>query len=174
MKRIIEKGVVISEYPPGATPKACYFPERNRLISAWCRKILVVEAGEDSGALLTAHIAVLQKKEVYAVPNNIYQNESKGTNRLIQKGAFIYLEPQQLLLEGFHVITTAIANENLEVSSNYNSLERSIIDIIKNKPSTIDEIMQILKHSKIELLEQIAFMEIEGKLKSLPGGKLTV
>jgi DNA processing protein len=73
---------------------------RNRLISAWCKKLLVVEAGEKSSSLLAAAFAKEQNRQVFAAPNSIYSRESIGTNRLVEEGAVIYLNPSQLLLDG--------------------------------------------------------------------------
>jgi DNA processing protein len=97
MDEIIENGAVLSPYPPGTRPRQEYFPLRNRLLSAWVDQLLVVEAGALSGALITAGYAMEQKRRVFAVPNSIYTPESYGTNRLLQNGAELYLEPKQLL-----------------------------------------------------------------------------
>ena len=97
MDEIINNGVVLSPYPPGTRPRQEYFPLRNRLLSAWVDQLLVVEAGERSGALITAGYALEQERRVFAVPNSIYSPESFGTNRLLQKGAEVYLEPKQLV-----------------------------------------------------------------------------
>lgn len=102
MEKIIESGAVVSEYPPGTRPDSKNFPRRNRLISAWCKKLLAVEAAEKSGSLITAAFAREQNREVFAVPSSIYSREGRGTNKLIEQGAKIYLEPGQLL-EGFDV-----------------------------------------------------------------------
>ncbi|MGH4123088.1 MAG: DNA-processing protein DprA [Clostridium sp.] len=115
MHRIIEKGVVISEYPPGTKPDANHFPMRNRLISAWCKKLLVVEAGEKSGSLLTAAFAKEQNRQVFAAPNSIYSKESIGTNRLIEEGAKIYLKPSQLLLEHRSKLAVNIKKDSTEL-----------------------------------------------------------
>ena len=97
MDEIIGNGAVLSPYPPGTRPRQEYFPMRNRLLSAWVDQLLVVEAGERSGALITADYAMEQKRRVFAVPNSIYSAESVGTNRLLLKGAELYLEPTQLM-----------------------------------------------------------------------------
>jgi DNA processing protein len=97
MEEILVSGAVLSPYPPGTRPRQEYFPLRNRILSAWIDQILVVEAGERSGALITAGYALEQKQRVFAVPNSIYSPESFGTNRLLQNGAEVYLEPKQLL-----------------------------------------------------------------------------
>ena len=97
MERILENGAVISEYPPNTPPDKLYFPKRNRLISAWSHKVLVVEAGLNSGSLITAESAEKNGPEVLSVPDNIFSRESMGSNALIQKGAKIYLGESQRL-----------------------------------------------------------------------------
>ena len=97
MEEIIENGAVISSYPPGTRPRQEYFPLRNKLLAAWVDKLLVVEAAERSGALITAEYAMDYKRKVLAVPNSIYSLESMGTNRLLLNGAEVYLGPNQLM-----------------------------------------------------------------------------
>lgn len=89
---IIEQGgTIISEYSYFEKPKAYYFPARNRIISGISDKIIVVEAGEKSGTLITVDFALEQGKDVYAIPGNINSFNSKGTNKLIQNGAIPFL-----------------------------------------------------------------------------------
>ena len=96
MDEIIANGAIISEYPPGTRPKSCYFPRRNLLICAWAHKILVIEAGAKSGCLITAKYGKKYGRKILAVPNNIYQSESVGSNQFIHKGADIFLKKGQL------------------------------------------------------------------------------
>ena len=86
-KIIAKNGLILSEYRVGTTPKPAYFPKRNRIISGLANCVIVIEAGEKSGALITAEEAILQNKPVYAVPGGITQTMSKGCNRLIYDGA---------------------------------------------------------------------------------------
>ncbi len=89
-ERIIEEGgTVVSEYSIGTKAEKYHFPLRNRIISGLSKKVVVVEAGEKSGSLITADYALEQGKDIYAVPGNIYSPKSVGTNKLIEEGAYI-------------------------------------------------------------------------------------
>jgi len=99
MDRIARNGAVISEYPPGVKPQTYHFPVRNRVISGICIGVLVVEAGQKSGSLITAQAALEQGREVFAIPGNINHHTSMGTNRLIREGAKLVLSIQDILEE---------------------------------------------------------------------------
>jgi len=90
-------GLLLSEFPPDAQPKREHFPRRNRIISALSRGLLIVEARERSGALITARYGLEQNKEVLAIPGNIFFEEYKGTNRLIQEGAYPVLNYEDII-----------------------------------------------------------------------------
>ncbi len=87
MSKILENGCVISEYPPHTEPRGYNFPMRNRIISGLCSGTLVVEADESSGAMITARDAILQGRDIFALPGNIDAEGSQGTNLLIREGA---------------------------------------------------------------------------------------
>lgn len=95
---IIESGgCIISEYPLGTKPEKNYFPARNRIISGLSQAVLVIEAQENSGSLITVDFALEQGKDVFAVPGNINSKNSVGTNLLIQEGAFPVLNYKDIL-----------------------------------------------------------------------------
>ena len=96
--KLIENGGVISEYPPGRESLPFHFPMRNRLISALCDILLVVEAREKSGTFITVNYALEQGKDVYAVPGRIEDELSHGCNRLITQGAGVAYCVEEVLL----------------------------------------------------------------------------
>ncbi len=96
-EEITQRGALISDYPPGTAPEAANFPPRNRIISGLSQAVVVVEAGEKSGALITAAFATDQGREVFAVPGYLYAPQSKGTNSLIHEGAHIFTDVRDVL-----------------------------------------------------------------------------
>ena len=99
-KQIIKyEGCIISEYPLGTRPQRINFPQRNRIISGLSKGVLIVEAGEKSGSLITADFAIEQGKEVFAIPGNIMNQNSIGTNNLIKQGAKLVTSYKEVLEE---------------------------------------------------------------------------
>ena len=96
-KTMAERGCLVSEFPPGTPPRKWHFPQRNRIIAGLARGVLVVEAPERSGAVITAHQALEEGKEVFAVPGPIHNPASRGTNRLIQDGAALVTSAADIL-----------------------------------------------------------------------------
>ena len=97
--RILNQGGIISEYLPGTKPAPGLFPMRNRLISGLSDLVIVVEAKDKSGSLITADFALEQGKDIYAVPGRLDDTLSRGCNRLISEGAGIILSPEEFLLD---------------------------------------------------------------------------
>lgn len=178
MEAIIDNGAVISEYPPRTKPRAEYFPKRNRLISSWSRKVLVVEAAEKSGAIITANFAKSQGKEVYVPPHEIYSSTGRGTNKLLLEGAKVYLEPSQLLFEFNNDIdkkeivntkkfTKEVQTKNMDLTP----IEEIILTCISNEPKPIEIISIETKIDQIELIGYLTEMELEGKISVAAGGR---
>jgi DNA processing protein len=119
---IAERGAIVTEYPPGTPPNGWNFPVRNRIISALSSGLLVVEAGEHSGALITARYAVLQGRPVFAVPGDITSPRSAGTNRLIADGAMPVLDSEGILAHYRFLYRDAIRVEALPEAMQYSAL----------------------------------------------------
>jgi DNA processing protein len=95
--RIRRSGYILSEYPPGVKPLAFHFPERNRLISGLCQAVVVVEASQRSGSLITARLALEQGRDVMAVPGSVRSPLAQGCHRLIREGAALVESAQDVL-----------------------------------------------------------------------------
>lgn len=113
---IIKKGGIISEYPPGTRPDGWRFPKRNRIISGLSDGIVLVEAKDKSGSLITAEYALDQGKEVFAVPGRVCDELSRGCNRLIREGALPVIEVKDILFSfGIEDNRKIKNNENLNI-----------------------------------------------------------
>lgn len=130
------QGCIISEYPPGIRPFSAHFPIRNRIMSGLSNGVLVVEAGERSGSLITAKIAIEQGKDVYGVPNNIFFKNNAGTMNLLKEGAILVTEPEDILYQ---------YNLNYKINNiNYNNIKNNIKEIydldLNKTDKTIDNV----------------------------------
>ncbi|WP_227935798.1 DNA-processing protein DprA [Alkalihalobacillus deserti] len=97
--KLSQNNLLLTEYPPHTPPKKWHFPARNRIISGLSQAVLVIEAKEKSGSLITADQALEQGRDVFAVPGSIFSKQSKGTNYLIQQGAKLITQAEDILLE---------------------------------------------------------------------------
>ena len=97
MEEVIRHGAVITEYPPATRPLGQHFPQRNRIISGLSQGTVVVEARKGSGALITAKDAIAQGRDIFAVPGNVGDENTLGTNQLISEGASVVLKPRDIL-----------------------------------------------------------------------------
>lgn len=139
-QRLIEKGSVLSEYPPHTRPLAMYFPQRNRIISGLSDVVIVVEARERSGSLITADFALEQGREVYAVPGRICDVCSQGTNRLISQGAGIFLNMEDFLKE-MHIFMKTEDNSAGKEKIVLENLERLVYSCLDLTPRNLETLM---------------------------------
>ncbi|MCD6470954.1 DNA-processing protein DprA [bacterium] len=172
-ERIIKSGgAIISEYPPGTKPTKWTFPARNRIISGLSLGVLVIEAPERSGALITAHHALDQGREVFAVPGNIYSQNSVGCNNLIKLGAKAVTDANDIL----EALSLNLSLGKEKIIRPASKEEKIILEILSTseKPIHIDE---IIKKSKLEtniVNSTLTIMEISKKVKHLGGEYYTL
>jgi DNA processing protein len=157
---IMEHGALVSEHPLGIKPKAENFPLRNRIMSGFSLGVLVVEAGERSGALITAHQATEQNREVFAVPGSILSPASQGTNRLIQEGAKLVRNYTDVLQE--LNLTIVVQQAEIKEFSPADEIESAILRQLSPEPNHIDEICRCSGLSMPEVSSTLAMLELKG------------
>lgn len=175
---IIQTGAVISEFPLGTPPRSANFPARNRIISGMSYGVLVVEAGEKSGSLITARFALEQGREVFAVPGSIDAASSRGTNKLIKQGAKLIENADDIIEEIWPQLekkplptTSAPAQQTKTVkkNKNLNAIEQQIIDFISSKHIHVDELISVSGLSPSDILSTLMALELKGIVKQHPG-----
>ena len=164
---IITNGALLSEYPPGTRPDAANFPPRNRIISGISAAVVIVEAGEKSGALITASFAAEQGRDVFAVPGNIYAAQSRGTNWLIQQGARPLTSPTNVL----EALDAALLPQKQEARRTLpaNQTEKLLLAALGDKPMHVDDLSAAVGLPVSETTAALTLMELKGMVQSLGG-----
>lgn len=167
--RITKQGVLISDYPVGTPPDGSNFPPRNRIISGLSKAVLVIEAGQKSGALITANYAAEQGKDVFAVPGKITSPMSKGTNLLIKQGAHPLLAPQDVLdlLNMSFIAEQRVIRKTLPSDPK----EAVLFQAVGEEPLHVDEISSLTKMPIEEVTATLALMELKGMVRKTLGMK---
>jgi len=166
-EKIMASGALISDYAPGTPPDASNFPPRNRIISGLSMAAVIVEAGETSGALITAQFAIDQGREVFAVPGNILAPQSKGTNRLIAQGARPLLSVRDLLdvLNLTRVTEQRIVRKVLPADET----ESKLMSVLTNEPIHMDEIRNQTGLPIERVSATLVMMELKGLVRQVGG-----
>ena len=166
-REIMEHGALISEYPIGTRPKADNFPRRNRIMSGLSFGVLVIEAGESSGALITANQALEQHREVFAVPGSILSPASRGTNHLIQEGAKLVRNYIDVLEE----LNLAVMAQQMEMKELLpaDETESLLLRQLRREPTHIDEICRNSGLAAALVSSALTMMELKGMVKQVGG-----
>lgn len=168
-KQIIDgRGAIISEYPFGTPPLKQNFPARNRIISGLSLGVLVVEATEVSGSLITGQFALEQGRDVFAVPGSIYNKNASGPNALIKKGAKL-VERVEDILEELHLRNVVEKIEAREIIPE-NKEEEKILKCLELENKHIDEIVRLTGIAISDLNAVLTTMEMKGMVRNMGGG----
>ncbi|MCK4578683.1 MAG: DNA-processing protein DprA [Candidatus Marinimicrobia bacterium] len=167
-ERLLENGLIVSEYPPGANPDAHHFPQRNRIISGLSLGTLVVEAGLGSGALITAVHALDLGRGVFAVPGKIDSPRSEGCHNLINSGAKLVAKVEDVLLE-LQPPYSAVPGDQLSIVPDLPAPERSIMEYLNREPVPVDRIAEDLNTDVSELLTTLLYLEMKGLVTQAAG-----
>lgn len=197
-EQIIERGVLVSEYPPGTGPKSGHFPRRNRIISGLSRGILVVEAGLRSGSLITARLALEQGREVFAIPGSIHNPLARGCHSLIRQGAKLvetvddieeelaawWNQPVEAVSPqppreaktrpGGQPELFATASEPEPVPDHLQQREIAVLNALGYDPRSTDQLCAATGLPADQLMQSLLMLEMEGLVESAPGGYVRV
>jgi len=169
--KIIDHGAVISEFPMGSPPEAGHFPKRNRIISGLSLGVVVVQASEKSGSLITAGYALEQGREVFAVPGNVGAEGSRGTNRLIREGAKMVESSEDILEEILPQWRREgeILQEVKRPEEDLIEEERILYDLLGETPTHIDVMIRESRLDPGKVSSFLLDLELKGLVTQWPG-----
>lgn len=182
---IVQNGAVISEYPPGTEPLSYHFPARNRIISGMSYGVLVVEAGEKSGSLITARLAMEQGRDVFAIPGTIDSASSRGTNSLIKQGAKLIDNIDDILEDVLPQLERASVKHPPRKEGNVacgvlqtiterttdtlSPVDQTIVNILSRDKMHADDIIEGAGLAASEILSSLITLELKGIVIQHPG-----
>src|SRR5689334_13683626 len=166
-EQMMQHGAIISDYAPGTPPDASNFPPRNRIISGLSLAVVVIEAGETSGALITAEFAAEQGREIFAVPGSILAPQSKGTNKLIQKGALPLLSVNDLM-QALNLTRMGEQKAARKVIPT-DETEARVLNTLGEEPVHVDEIRTRSELPIEKVSATLALMELKGMVRQVGG-----
>lgn len=159
---VAEGGSIISEYPMGTPPLKQHFPMRNRIISGIAKGVVVVEARERSGALITAHFALEQNREVFCVPGSILVPTSYGPNMLIREGAVCINSAEDMLDE----LGIDYTDKKPRAGGEHTEHEKQILSLLEI-PHTVDELKQKVSLSAGDIISLVSMLELKGLIHDI-------
>ena len=188
-RAILERGAVVSEFPPTVSARPHHFPARNRIVSGLSKGVVVIEAGHRSGALITARLAAAQGREVFVVPRHALDPAGAGGHRLLREGATLVRDARDIeeslnpdgkqpslfpgLGLGWDAQETFAAENDLsneadasEKSNEEGSVEQKIIQTLHNySPQSVEALLSALPDLSLrELLSELSALELAGRL----------
>ena len=165
-EKVLEKGVLLSEYPPGTEPARYRFPERNRLISGFSRGVVVVEAGRKSGTMITVNTALDQGRDVFAVPGEVTRALSMGTNMLLRDGAGVVITAADVLEPLGLAYDPGSSKETFEPESD---TARAILEHLSVETLHFNQLLRLTGIGTAVLQSELLSLEMAGVVSQHPG-----
>ena len=166
--RIAAQGAVVTDYPPGTQPDRFNFPPRNRIISGLSRGVVVVEAPERSGALITVDFAAEQGRDAFAVPGPVHAPASAGCLRILREGATLVRSAEDVL-EDLHIRRPAV-DTTVPDSLSLSESEHRLLSVMTSQPQHIDDIAAKLDRTISDVSGQLMMMELQEMVRNNGGG----
>lgn len=179
--RVIDQGLMVSEYPPGTQARAAHFPQRNRIISGLSRGVLVVEASLRSGSLITARMALEQGREVFAIPGSVHSPVARGCHQLIKQGARLVETAEDVLEElgTWWSLQAGGEHSPAEVApapalTGLPAREIAVFQALGYDPQSTDALSQATGLPADQLMQSLLELELQGLVHAAPGGYLKI
>jgi len=177
-ERVATQGALISEFPPGSPPLRACFPQRNRIIAGLSHGTLVVEAAQRSGSLITARLAGVAGREVFAIPGSIHNPLAKGCHQLIRQGAKLVEQPEDVLVELKISLSTQLVASTLgEPSVSHQGAARLdkeykiLLDALAFEPASVDSLIERTGMNSESIASMLLILELDGHVAPHPGGR---
>lgn len=170
-RRIEESGCLVSEYPSGTQPRPHFFPARNRIISGISLGVIVVEASERSGALITADFALAENREVFAVPGQVFSANSAGTHALVRSGAALVTGPGEVLEElGLAARPATVTPALLEIPVGVTGDGKALLEALEGGPCDMESLSRKTGLPASRAMAALSSLEVRGLVARAAGG----
>jgi len=177
-ERIVASGAVVSEFPPGTPPLPANFPQRNRIIAGLAHGTVVVEAAQDSGSLITARLAGLAGREVFAVPGSILNPMARGCHELVRQGAKLIECVEDVLMELKISLSAQLVAEAAKSPADTgkpgNALDKEykiLLDALAFEPASVDSLIERTGMNSESIASMLLILELDGHVAPHPGGR---
>jgi DNA processing protein len=172
--RIREQGALVSEFPPGTEPRAALFPQRNRIIAGLGSGTVVVEAASRSGSLITARLAGVAGRDVFAIPGSIHNEMARGCHELIRQGAKLVERPEDVLSELKISLSAQLLANSPPGPSGGPVLDKEykiLLDALAFEPASVDTLIERTGLNSESIASMLLVLELDGHVAPHPGGR---